>query len=77
LPTGIRDSIVVASTTSTPDCGPFGYLLPLFKAKTGIEVKVVAQGTGEALVPPGEATLMWCSYTPGLPCRKSSPRASA
>src|SRR5215831_1578878 len=41
--------IVVASTTSTQDSGLFGYLLPLFKAKTGIDVKVVAQGTGQAL----------------------------
>jgi len=42
-------SIVVASTTSTQDSGLFGYLLPLFKEKTGITVKVVAQGTGQAL----------------------------
>jgi tungstate transport system substrate-binding protein len=42
-------SIVVASTTSTQDSGLFGYILPLFKAKTGIDVKVVAQGTGQAL----------------------------
>jgi tungstate transport system substrate-binding protein len=42
-------SILVASTTSTEDSGLFGYLLPLFKAKTGIEVKVVALGTGQAL----------------------------
>jgi tungstate transport system substrate-binding protein len=42
-------SIVVSSTTSTQDSGLFGYLLPLFKQKTGIEVKVVAQGTGQAL----------------------------
>jgi tungstate transport system substrate-binding protein len=42
-------SIVVASTTSTQDSGLFGYLLPLFKAKSGIDVKVVAQGTGQAL----------------------------
>ena len=42
-------SIVVASTTSTQDSGLFGYLLPIFKAKTGIEVKVIAQGTGQAL----------------------------
>jgi tungstate transport system substrate-binding protein len=42
-------SIVVASTTSTQDSGLFGYLLPKFKAKTGIDVKVVAQGTGQAL----------------------------
>ena len=42
-------SIVVASTTSTQDSGLFGHILPLFKQKTGIDVKVVAQGTGQAL----------------------------
>ena len=42
-------SIVVASTTSTQDSGLFEYLLPIFKEKTGIEVKVLAQGTGQAL----------------------------
>jgi tungstate transport system substrate-binding protein len=42
-------SIVVASTTSTQDSGLFGHLLPMFKARTGIDVKVVAQGTGQAL----------------------------
>jgi tungstate transport system substrate-binding protein len=42
-------SIVVASTTSTQDSGLFEYLLPLFAKKTGITVKVVAQGTGQAL----------------------------
>jgi tungstate transport system substrate-binding protein len=42
-------SIVVASTTSTQDSGLFDYLLPLFKKKTGIDVKVIAQGTGQAL----------------------------
>src|SRR5881275_441647 len=42
-------SIVVASTTSTQDSGLFGYLLPIFKAKTGIDVKVIALGTGQAL----------------------------
>jgi len=42
-------SILVASTTSTQDSGLFEYLLPLFTKKTGITVKVVAQGTGQAL----------------------------
>ena len=42
-------SIVVSSTTSTQDSGLFGYLLPRFKEKTGIDVRVVAQGTGQAL----------------------------
>ncbi|MEX4010411.1 extracellular solute-binding protein [Neoaquamicrobium sediminum] len=42
-------SIVVASTTSTQDSGLFDHILPVFKAKTGIDVKIVAQGTGQAL----------------------------
>ena len=42
-------SIVVASTTSTQDSGLFGHILPLFKTKTGIDVKVISQGTGQAL----------------------------
>ena len=42
-------SITVASTTSTEQSGLFGHILPLFKEKTGIEVRVVAQGTGQAL----------------------------
>jgi len=43
------NSIVVASTTSTQDSGLFGHILPLFKKRTGIDVKVVALGTGQAL----------------------------
>ena len=42
-------SIVVASTTSTQDSGLFEYLLPIFKQKTGITVKVWALGSGDAL----------------------------
>ena len=50
LPAQAQDRhIVVASTTSTQDSGLFGHILPLFKARTGIEVRVVAQGTGQAL----------------------------
>ena len=41
--------ITVASTTSTEQSGLFGHLLPLFTEKTGIAVRVVAQGTGQAL----------------------------
>jgi tungstate transport system substrate-binding protein len=41
--------IIVASTTSTQDSGLFNHILPLFKAKSGIDAKVVAQGTGQAL----------------------------
>jgi len=42
-------SIVVASTTSTQASGLFEYLLPLYKKKTGVTVKVISQGTGQAL----------------------------
>ena len=42
-------SIVVSSTTSTEQSGLFGFMLPIFKMKTGIDVKVVAVGTGQAL----------------------------
>jgi len=41
--------IVMASTTSTEQSGLFNQLLPAFKAATGVEVKVVALGTGQAL----------------------------
>ena len=42
-------SIVMASTTSTEQSGLFAHLLPAFKAASGIDVRVVAQGTGQAL----------------------------
>ncbi|QEW19676.1 PBP superfamily domain protein [Marinibacterium anthonyi] len=41
--------IVVQSTTSTQNSGLFDYLLPIFQDKTGIEVRVVAVGTGQAI----------------------------
>jgi tungstate transport system substrate-binding protein len=41
--------ITVASTTSTEQSGLFKYLLPMFEHKTGIQVRVVAVGTGQAL----------------------------
>jgi tungstate transport system substrate-binding protein len=50
---GVRQAspitVAVASTTSAQDSGLFEYLLPIFKQKTGITVKVLAQGTGQAL----------------------------
>ena len=50
LPAPAQDkSIVVASTTSTEQSGLFGHILPVFTKKTGIGVKVVALGTGQAL----------------------------
>jgi tungstate transport system substrate-binding protein len=42
-------SIIVASTTSTQDSGFFDYLLPIVKNRIGISVRVIAQGTGQAL----------------------------
>lgn len=42
-------SFILATTTSTEDSGLLDYLLPIFKEKTGIDVNVVAKGTGAAL----------------------------
>jgi tungstate transport system substrate-binding protein len=42
-------SLTLASTTSTEQAGLFGHLIPLFRADTGIDVRVVAVGTGQAL----------------------------
>jgi tungstate transport system substrate-binding protein len=41
--------ITVASTTSTEQSGLFGYLLPIYEKQTGVKVRVVALGTGQAL----------------------------
>jgi len=50
LPAAAADNfIVVASTTSTEQSGLFGHILPIFEKKTGIQVRVVALGTGQAL----------------------------
>jgi len=51
VPGGAQEdkSIVLASTTSTQDSGLFEYLLPIVRQKTGITVKVLALGTGQAL----------------------------
>jgi tungstate transport system substrate-binding protein len=45
----MAQQITMASTTSTEQSGLFGHLLPEFKKATGIEIKVVALGTGQAL----------------------------
>ncbi|ORE90329.1 basic organic compound ABC-transporter [Stappia sp. 22II-S9-Z10] len=44
-----EDFIVVQSTTSTQNSGLFDHILPIFTEKTGIEVRVVAVGTGQAI----------------------------
>jgi tungstate transport system substrate-binding protein len=50
LPAAAQDKfITLASTTSTEQSGLFGHLLPRFTQKTGIAVRVVALGTGQAL----------------------------
>ncbi|MGY2047920.1 substrate-binding domain-containing protein [Methylobacterium sp. JK268] len=49
LPAAAAESITVASTTSTEQSGLFGHLLPHFTEATGIGVRVVAVGTGQAL----------------------------
>lgn len=50
LPASAKEkSLLLLSTTSTDNSGLFSHLLPIFEAKTGIQVKVVALGTGQAL----------------------------
>lgn len=49
LPASAQEFITVASTTSTENSGLFGHILPMFQSETGIEVRVIAQGTGQAL----------------------------
>lgn len=59
-------TITVASTTSTENSGLFGYLLPIFQKKTGIEVRVVAVGTGQAikLAQNGDADVLFVHHKP-------------
>jgi tungstate transport system substrate-binding protein len=55
--------ITVASTTSTEQSGLFGVILPSFEKETGIQVKVIAVGTGQAL----DIGAPWrcrCSFSP-------------
>ena len=47
--TCFAQNLVMASTTSTEQSGLFQHLLPEFKKSTGVDVKVVALGTGQAL----------------------------
>jgi tungstate transport system substrate-binding protein len=58
--------ITVASTTSTENSGLFKDLLPRFTAKTGIEVRVVAVGTGQAikLAENGDADVLFVHHQP-------------
>jgi tungstate transport system substrate-binding protein len=48
-PAAAGDSIIVQSTTSTQNSGLYDHILPIFEKKTGIDVRVVAVGTGQAL----------------------------
>ena len=45
----LADTIIVQSTTSTKNSGFYDYLLPMIKKDTGIQVNVVAVGTGQAI----------------------------
>jgi tungstate transport system substrate-binding protein len=67
LPAVAQDKfITVASTTSTENSGLFEYLLPKFEEKTGIDVRVVALGTGQAidLAERGDADVLFVHYKP-------------
>jgi len=63
---GDDDSIIVASTTSTEASGLFGHILPQFEEKTGIEVRVVAVGTGQAIeiARRGDADVLFVHHKP-------------
>ena len=65
---GLADTraIVVASTTSTENSGLFDHILPLFEAKTGIAVRIVAVGTGQAirLAQRGDADVLLVHHRP-------------
>lgn len=58
--------ITVASTTSTENSGLFGHILPMFQEETGIEVRVVAVGTGQAieLARNGDADVLFVHHKP-------------
>ncbi len=58
--------ITVASTTSTENSGLFGHILPIFENETGIKVRVVAVGTGQAirLAERGDADVLFVHHTP-------------
>ena len=58
--------ITVASTTSTRNSGLFGHILPLFEKKTGVDVRVVAVGTGQAirLAERGDADVLFVHHRP-------------
>jgi ABC-type tungstate transport system permease subunit len=75
--TAQEKSIVVASTTSTKDTGLFDHLLPLFTMKTGIAVKVLAVGTGQALDIARAAKLMLCLSITNQQNRHSSSKDTA
>jgi tungstate transport system substrate-binding protein len=58
--------ITVASTTSTENAGLFGFILPQFQQATGIEVRVVAVGTGQAIknAERGDADVLFVHHKP-------------
>ncbi|MCW5699664.1 MAG: substrate-binding domain-containing protein [Rhodospirillales bacterium] len=63
---GAERHIVVASTTSTENSGLFKHILPLFEKETGISVRVVAVGTGQALklAERGDADVLFVHHKP-------------
>jgi len=66
IPVQAAEFITVASTTSTQNSGLFDYILPMFTAKTGIDVHVVAVGTGQAIrnAKRGDADVLFVHHRP-------------
>lgn len=69
--------LTVASTTSTENSGLFRHILPQFTAQSGIEVRVVALGTGQALDVGRVAMRTSCSCTTRPRSLRSSASATA
>ncbi len=66
VPFAAESFITVASTTSTQNSGLFKHILPLFKAYSGINVRVVAVGTGQAirLAQKGDSDVLFVHHKP-------------
>ena len=65
-PAAAEKFITVASTTSTQNSGLYDYMLPFFTKKTGIQVRVIAVGTGQAIrqARNGDADVLFVHHRP-------------
>jgi tungstate transport system substrate-binding protein len=76
-PGRIQKAIGLASTTSVENSGLFAHILPEFTKETGIAVRVLAQGTGQALATAAHGNAIWYWCTIRRPRTSSSPKGTA